>query len=119
MVKNEVDDEPDIARMAGVQQYLKILQRAVGRVDCGVVRYVVFMVGGRGHNRHEPDAVEAQIGVGLVVAVVDIVELLRDSVEIADAVAVAVVKRADEDFVVGAVVVVRNVESMIVDFLRA
>jgi len=49
------------------------------------------MIRGRGIDRHEPDAPDAQI--------LEVIQFFRDAVEIADAVSVAVAERTDEDFI--------------------
>src|SRR6185437_3528796 len=70
---------------------LEIVVRPVFRLDLVVVGDVVAVIAGRFGDGHQPDTIGTQPG--------DVVELLRQTAEIADAVAIAVVKRPDEDFV--------------------
>src|SRR2546423_2172158 len=70
---------------------LEVVVRAVVRLDLVVVRDVVPVITRRLGHRHEPDAVGAKAG--------DVVELLRQSAQIADAVTVRVVERTYEDFI--------------------
>ena len=91
VVDGEIHDDPDAPLMGGGQKGAEILHRPVLGIDAVIVRDVVFVVAGGGHDRHEPDAVAAQIP--------DIVQLFREAVEIAHAVAVAVGEGPDEHLV--------------------
>src|SRR5919108_3298411 len=70
---------------------LEVVVGAVSGLDAVVVAHVIAMVAGRCGHRHEPDAARAEP--------LDIVELPGETVQVADAVAVRVVERADEDLV--------------------
>ncbi len=80
-------------------QALEVLVRAVPRIDPVVVADVVTVIAGRCGYRHEPDATRPQILACVGVAIVDVVEFLDHAFEVTDAVAVAVVERADEDLI--------------------
>ena len=75
-------------RCASCDQPADVLERAEGRVDRAVVGNVVAVVAQRrGVERQQPDRRDAQL--------LDVVELLDQAVEIADAVAVGVEERLD------------------------
>jgi hypothetical protein len=63
------------------------------------------MVGVRGHYGREPDSVHSEVGIRFRISVVEVIELFYNTFQVADTVIVAVVKRADEYFVVVPVVV--------------
>ena len=70
----------------------EVVERAVGRVDVGVVGDVVAVVAQRRRiERQQPEGGDAQV--------LQVVELLRQPAEVADAVAVAVEERADVQLV--------------------
>jgi hypothetical protein len=50
-------------------------------------------------NGHEPDAACAEIGVLPAPAVIDVVELLNEAVDVSNSVSIAVMKGTDEDLV--------------------
>ena len=92
VVQHHFDDDADSALVRGVQETLEIVQGAVAGMDRGVVGDVVAVVAQRRREKgHQPDGVDAQI--------LQIIQLLREAAEVADAVAVAVVKRADVDLI--------------------
>ena len=106
VVHHEVDDDVDAPLVGRLQEGLEVLHGTVLGIDGHVVCHVVFVIAGGGHDGHEPDARAAQVRVGGRVTVVDVVQPLRQALEVANAVAVAVVKAVDEDLVAAAVVVV-------------
>src|SRR2546425_2545022 len=69
----------------------EIVVGAVVALHAVVIADIVAVIAGRFRHRHQPDAGGAQL--------VDVVELLDQAVQVADAVAVRVVERADEHFV--------------------
>jgi hypothetical protein len=72
---------------------------AVVGVDVVVVAGIVAVVAGRAEDGHQPERVDAQIGVGLGVAVVEVVEAGDEPAQVAFAVAVGVLEAAHEDLV--------------------
>ena len=79
VVDDELGDDADAALVRRLDERLEVVERAVGRVDPAVVRDVVAVVTQRRRiERHHPDRRGAQL--------LDVVELLRDADEIADAV---------------------------------
>ena len=93
VVDRQIEDDAHPARMRLGEHGAHIRERSVFRVDIVIIRHIVFVVAGGGHDRHEPDPAAAERG--------NIVELFRDAAEIADPIPVAVVKRADEDLIPG------------------
>ena len=92
VVHDEVDDHADPAPVRRVEELLEVIDGADLRQDVVVVGHVVAAVAeGRGEERRHPQAVDAEPG--------QVVELVGEPLEVADAVAVGVVERADEDLV--------------------
>ena len=92
VVHHEVDDHADVALVRLVEEVVEVLDRAGLGEDVGEVGDVVAAVAqGRGEERRHPQAVDAQP--------VQVVELLGQSAEVADPVAVRVLERADQDLV--------------------
>src|SRR5690606_2153835 len=91
VVDHQVHDDLDAALVRLGQQVVEIGQRAVLGVDAAVVGDVVAVVAGRGVDRHQPDAADAQR--------LQVVEFRGDAVQVADAVAVGVDPAAHEDLV--------------------
>ena len=92
VVHDEVDDHPDAALVRRVEEAVEVLDGAELGQDVGVVGDVVAAVAQRrGEERRHPQAVDAEP--------LEVVELLGQPLEVADAVAVAVVERADQDLV--------------------
>ena len=92
VVHDEVDDHAHAALVRGVDELHEVREVAELRQHRGVVGDVVTAVPQRGlEERRQPEAVDAQP--------LQIVELGGDALEVADAVAVAVLEGADEDFV--------------------
>ena len=92
VVHHEVDDHPDAALVGLVEERVEVLDRAALREDVGVVGHVVAAVAqGRGEERRHPQAVDAQP--------LQVVELLRQALEVPGAVAVGVAERAHQHLV--------------------
>jgi hypothetical protein len=84
--------KPQPALVRGGDQVVGILQRAEARVDVGVVGDVIAPVGERrGVDGRQPDGIGAQIG--------DVVQALRDALQVPLPVAVGVLKGARIDLV--------------------
>ena len=99
VVHDVVDDDPDAAGVGRREKRLEIGHGSVVGIDGAVVDGVVAVVARAIVDRHEPDARDSEIVVGGRVAVVEVVELARQALEVADPVAVAVVETAHEDLV--------------------
>ncbi len=99
VVHDEIDDHADTARVRRVQEGLEIGRRPVVRLDARVVGDVVAVVAGRGADRHQPDTGDPQVVVRGGVAVVQVVQTLGQTPQVADAVTVAVLEAAHEDLV--------------------
>ena len=92
VVHDEVDDHPDVALVALVEELVEVLHGAALGEDVGVVRDVVAPVAQRrGEERRHPQAVDTQP--------LQVVELLDQALEVAHAVAVGVAERADHHLV--------------------
>ena len=88
VVDDQFGDHLQAAAMRFVDELPKVLQRAVVGMYVGVVGNVVTVVAQwRRIERQQPDGVDAQL--------LDVIELLRQAGEVADAVAVGVVERLD------------------------
>ena len=99
VVHHKIDDDFNAAAMRAVDQRVKIRQRAVIALDAAIVGDIVTVIARRLRNGHQPNAGHAEIGVGGGVAVVQIIQFLNETFDVADAITVAVVKTPDEDFV--------------------
>ena len=99
VVHDQVDDDFDTSSMGFFNQALEIFFGAVFFVDLEVIDDVVAMIAGRLHDRHEPDAGHPQVVRRRGIAVVQIIQPLNEAVDVAHAVAVAVLKAAHEDLV--------------------
>jgi len=78
--------------MRFLQEHLEVMQGAIGRVDICVVSNIIAVI-------FERRRVEGQQPDGSDPKVLQIAELLRQAGEIADTIAVAVIKRAHVQFV--------------------
>ncbi len=109
VVEHKVHLQPDPALVTRLDKILKVVDRAVLVVDAVVIGHVVLVIRRRGVYRHHPDTVDSEIGRRLVVAVVEIIEVVDKPAYIAYTVAVAVGKTADKDLVVCTAVVLRYI----------
>ena len=92
MVHDEIENDADPARLGVGLERVEIGQRAVLRRDVLVIADVVAEVHlGRGIAGGDPDGVDAQV--------VEVIEVLGDSLEIAEAVVVRVTETAGIDLV--------------------
>ena len=92
VVRNKIHDDADVAGFRFLHQMIEIGHGAVLRINRGVVGDVVAEVDLRRRiHRRDPDGVDAEI--------FQVVEALGDAVEVADAVAVRILKTARIDFV--------------------
>ena len=87
-----IHDDLEAAGMGLGQKGIEILERAEERIDLAIVRDVIaHVVLGRLGDRGEPDAVDAQAG--------NVIEPGNDAGQIANAIAIAVLKRAGIDLI--------------------
>ena len=92
VVEHHFDDHPYAALVGSLEKRLEVLESAVTRMDRTIIGDVVAVVAQRRREkRHQPDSIDAQF--------LQVVELLRQAAEIADAVRVAIEKCADVDLV--------------------
>jgi hypothetical protein len=90
--------------MGSSDELLEVFERAVGRVDGEVVADVVAVVAlGRRERWQQPDRADAQV--------LDVVELLDQPAEVADAVGVAVVEGLDGDLIEDRVLVPEGIRA--------
>ena len=114
VVEHHVDNHGYFALMALLDEVFKILHRAVHGIHRAVIRDVVFVIGGGGADRHEPEGVDAERSVGSRAGGgLEVVELLGNAVKIAVAVAVGVLEGAHEDLVEILVLVVEFDDGLI------
>ena len=99
VVHHQIDDDAHPAPVRFVEQECEVCVRAVLRIDGLVVHGVVAVVTRRLEDRHEPDAVDAEVVGRGGIAVVEIVELRDQAVQISDAVTVGVGEATYEDLV--------------------
>ena len=92
VIDHELGDDAQAALVGSVHEGPEILHGAVGGVDVAIVGDVVAVVPqGRGIERHQPDRRDAEVA--------DVVELLRQPLEVADAVIRRVEEGLDVDLV--------------------
>jgi hypothetical protein len=92
VVGDQVDDEADAAGMRLGDQLVEVVERAEDGIDVAVVGDIVAgILLRRGHERRQPQRVDAELG--------QVVEVRRDAPQIADAVAVRIREGARVDLV--------------------
>ena len=99
VVADEIDDDPNPAGVASIEQVLEVGQGAVFGVDREIVRHIVTMVGRRGIDGHEPDAGHAEVIRGGGIAIVEVVQLGQDALKVPYAVSIAVLEGPNENLV--------------------
>ncbi len=99
VIDHKIDHYANTALVARFQKLPKVSQRAVIRVDCLVVSNIVAMVGRWGHDRHQPDATNTEVVSGSRVAIVEVIQLGDDTLEIADTVSIAVFEGTHKNLV--------------------
>src|SRR2546430_8255597 len=92
VINDQLSDNFQTIRVRLLDEHLKIVQRAVVRVHSAVVRNIVAIITqGRGIERQEPEGRDAEV--------TQIGQLLDKSLEITDAIAIAVIKGPHMEFV--------------------
>ena len=92
VVRHEVEDQLEAARVRVGEQRVEIGQRAEQRIDVAIIGDVVAEIGHRrGIDRRDPDRVDAEPD--------QMVEAAANAAQVADAVAVAVLERARIDLI--------------------
>ncbi len=99
VIDDEVEDDLDPPLVGRGQEAVEVLVGAVVGLDLLVIDRVVAVIARGGEDGHQPESVHSEIGVGLGIAVVEVVQLGRQSLEIADAIGVGIREAADEDLV--------------------
>src|SRR6266487_3540233 len=88
MIKNKINNDVKISLMCFNEQVLKIIHCSVFRVDGVVIQDIVTMVRRGRMNRHEPDGSDAQM--------LKIIKFRSNAIEIANAIVISIIKRADK-----------------------
>lgn len=99
VVENQIDDDPEPAAMRLLDQPREVRVGPVVGVDRLVVGGVVSVIARRREHRHQPQRVDAQIGAGRRVSIVQVIESRDEPRQIAGAVSVRVLEAAHEDLV--------------------
>ncbi len=99
VVEHQVNNDADAPRVRRFHQRPEILQRAVFGVHVVVIHHVIAVIAGRRIDGHEPDAGDAEVVGGMGIAIVEVVELLNETLKVADTIAIAIIKTADENLV--------------------
>ena len=101
MIQNKIENDGYAAFMCGTKKGVEFHHCAIVRVDLPIIDHVISMVARGRMNRHQPDAGHAEIRGCRIVAVVEVVQFLRETREITDSVSVSIRKGAYEDFIEG------------------
>ena len=109
VVDDKIENHLHVPGMAGVEKRPEIVLGAEVRVDPVVIRCVVFVIGGAGKNRCQPQPLYPETGIRQEIPVVQIVQVLENSVQVSHSVPVGVGKGADKNLIEHPVVVVRFV----------
>ncbi len=99
VVQHQIDHNLDASPVRLRDQLVEVRIGAVVAVDGLVVGGVVTVIARGGEHRHQPERIDAQIGGGRWIAVVEIVETRDQSLQIAFAVAVRVLEAPHEHLV--------------------
>ena len=108
MIHHKINHDADSPLMACVHECLEILHCAILLIDRTVVRHIIFVVSRRRHHRHQPDPITSQICIRCRITVIDIVQLLRQSRKISDAIPIAVIEAVNEHLVPAPVEIIRS-----------
>src|SRR5258707_7544399 len=102
MVQHHLDDDPNPPLVGIGQKLLEVIERPVIRVNRAIVGNVVAVVReGRGKKWHHPKGIDSQL--------LQIVDFLREPLEIADTISVAVEEGTDVDLINDCVLVPESV----------
>ncbi len=91
VIHHKINHHADIAGVGFVEKVLVVLHGAIIRMGGAVIYNIIFVIGGRRVDRHQPKSLDAEI--------IKIIEFGGKSFEIADAIAEAVGKSVNENFV--------------------
>ena len=91
VVDHQIQHHADAPLPAGGGQRVEVRHGAIRRVDGAVVHHVVLVIADGGMDGHQPDAAHAQR--------FDVVQTVDDALQVAPAVAVAVLEGRDKDFI--------------------
>ena len=104
--------------MAFIYKCRKIIHRSILRIDCFIIRHIIFVIRCGRHDRHQPDTIASQIRVRLRITVIDIIEIFRQSFQITDSVPVTVIKAVNKHFIISAVIVINHILFRRIDLLH-
>ena len=99
VVHHQIEDDADAALVRFLQKALEVRVGPVVPGDGLVVGGVVSVIARRFKDRHEPDRIDAEVGGGGGIAIVEVIEFLDQAVEVADAIGPGIREAADEDLV--------------------
>src|SRR6266446_1628789 len=92
VVQNQFDDDSHSSVVSCGEECLEVFKQTIAWVDCGIVRNVVAIVSQRRRKeRQQPDDIDPQL--------LQIVQLLHETREISNAIAVAIAESADVQLV--------------------
>ena len=109
VVDDKIENHLHVPGMAGVEKRPEIVLGTEVRVDPVVIRCVVFVIGGAGKNRCQPQPLYPETGIRQEVPVVQIVQVPENPVQVSRSIPVGVGKGADKNLIEHPVVVVRFV----------
>ena len=102
VVQHHFDNDPYSTLVSGFEEFFEIVQGSIAGMDGVVIRDIVAVVAQRGRKEwHQPDGVDAEF--------LQVVELLIQSLEVTDAVSIAVVEGANVDLVDDRVLVPKRI----------
>ena len=110
MVHYHIRNDPDAPLMALCHKLLKVIHRAILRINCLIIRNIVFVIAWRWADGHQPDLIAAKICPCRIVSVVYIVQFVNQSLDITDSVSIAVIVGIEEDFIGCSVFVIDNIQ---------
>ena len=108
VVYHQIDNNANTALVCFVNQVFKVLKRAVIGIDRVIVGHVIFVIGGRGMNGHQPNAVVAHL--------LNVIELCGYTVEITDTIVVGIEIAMNKNLVPIAIVIINDVKCYLILF---
>ena len=118
MVHDKIDNHIDSTLMAFIYKCRKIIHRSILRIDCFIIRHIIFVIRCGRHDRHQPDAITSQIRVRPRITVINIIKIFRQSLQITDSVPVTVIKAVNKHFIISAVIVIDHIFFRRIDLLH-
>ena len=99
VVHHQIDDHVNSPLVCLVQETLEVGVGAVVFRDGLVIGGVVAVIARRFKDGHQPDRVDAEVGVGGGVAIIEVVQSGDQTLEVPDAIDARIGEAADEDLV--------------------